>query len=221
MINLFSGYDPREAIGFHVFAHSVIKRATKPVNIIPLSSMGLPVGTNTFTLSRFMVPYLMQYTGHAIFADGCDMLMLEDVADLDALFDPWKAVQVVQHPAYETRHPRKYLGTSMEAPNRNYPRKNWASLMLINCSHRLWPWITPEVIKKSDPLSLLQFERFPEERIGQLPAKWNVLADEGQPTEGAAILHWTAGIPAFAAYRNSPGAALWHEERGELLLEAA
>lgn len=221
MINLFSGYDPREAIGFHVFASSVIKRASKPVNIVPLASMGLPVGTNTFTLSRFLVPHLMGYCGHAIFADGCDMLMLDDIAKLDAMFDPRMAVQVVQHADYETRHPRKYRGTAMEADNRNYPRKNWASLMIVNCSHRLWPWITPDVIAKSAPLSLLQFERFPDERIGMLPPEWNVLADESQSTEGAALLHWTAGAPMFAAYRNSPCADLWQQERNEILLEAA
>lgn len=221
MIHLFSGYDQREAIGFHVFASSVIKRASKPVNIVPLSSMGLPEGSNTFTLSRFLVPYLMGYQGHAIFADGCDMLMQADVAELDALFDPWKAVQVVKHPYYETQHGRKYVGTKMECDNHNYRRKNWASLMLINCSHRLWPWLTPAVIAKSTPISLLQFASFPDERVGELPLKWNVLADEGQPTEGAALLHWTAGIPAFHAYRNAPAAGLWHQERDELLMEAA
>jgi hypothetical protein len=41
MLNLFCGYDEREADGFHVFCHSAISRANEPVSIVPLSSMGL------------------------------------------------------------------------------------------------------------------------------------------------------------------------------------
>lgn len=63
MINLFTGYDERESIGWSVFAHSVIARASEPVNLIPLTSMGMPQGTNAFTTSRFLIPYLMGYRG--------------------------------------------------------------------------------------------------------------------------------------------------------------
>jgi hypothetical protein len=38
------------------------------------------------------VPRLMDYKGHAVFADASDMLMLGDLAELDALFDPTYAV---------------------------------------------------------------------------------------------------------------------------------
>lgn len=155
MINLFCGYDARESDGYAVFCHSVISRASKPVSFIPLSSMGLPQGTNTFTLSRFLVPWLMGYEGHAIFADASDMLMLEDVAELDSLFDKRKAVQVVKHADYETLHQRKYVGTEMECENRNYSRKNWASLMLINCGHPLWSETNPVSLSESKPLPWL------------------------------------------------------------------
>lgn len=216
MIHLFCGYDERESIGFSVFAHSVIARASKPVAITPLSSMGLPQGSNTFTLSRFLVPYLMGFKGHAIFVDGCDMLMLGDIAELDALFDNRFAVQVVQHEEYATRHRRKYVGTPMECQNRNYGRKNWASAMIVNCEHLLWIGVGPDQVAKCLPLPLLQFFGLDGTTVGALPAEWNVLVDEGQDGAAAKLLHWTAGIPAFDHYRNAPRAELWHAERAAM-----
>lgn len=209
MIFLFCGFDEREGIGFHVFVRSVIARASKPVAIIPLSSMGLPQGSNTFTMSRFMVPDLMNYQGHAIFADASDMLCLGDVAELDAMFDPKYAVQVVKHPSYKTRHRVKYRGTSMECPNTNYDRKNWASIQIFNCAHPAWQ-------NAGTPLSILdalQFKFLADEDIGEISSEWNRIVDEGQPIEGAKLLHYTAGIPGFAAYKETPGAKFWHRER--------
>lgn len=216
MIRLFSGYDRREAIGFHVFAASALEHATAPVSITPLDSKGMPVGTNEFTYSRFLVPWLCGYEGHALFMDGADMLIQGDVAELDALFDPQFAVQVVQHPAYKTRHRMKYVGTDMECPNIDYPRKNWASVMLFNCAHAVWREISPETLPAVAGRLLLQFGYLTPEQIGALPDCWNRLVDEGQPVEGAKVLHWTAGIPAFKRYENAPGAEHWHQARREM-----
>lgn len=218
MINLFCGFDEREAIGFSVFAHSVIARASRPVAIIPLSSMGLPCGSNTFTLSRFLVPHLMGYKGHAIFTDACDMLCLGDIAELDSLFDPEYAVQVVKHD-YQTRHPRKYVGTPMECDNRDYERKNWASLMIVNAGHSAWKNMTPAEIEETPTLSLLQL-RHTWGAIGGLPDEWNRLVDEGQPVQGAKIAHFTAGIPCIDAYSETPGADLWMRELDQIVSPA-
>lgn len=208
-VNLFAGYDEREALGFAVFAHSVITRASRPVAIVPLSSLGLPQGSNAFTLSRFAAPKLMNFRGHSIFMDASDMLCLADIAELDTLFDPRYAVQVVKHPNYKTRHKVKYRGTSMECPNTNYERKNWASCMLVNNEHAVWR-------NEGAPLSMLdalQFKALRDEDIGELPPQWNRLVDEGQPSEDAKILHWTAGVPAFEKYKDAPAAKFWHRER--------
>lgn len=212
MLDLFCGYDKREALGFHTFCASVMERATKPVSIHPLSSMGLPEGSNTFTLSRFLVPYLMQFRGHAIFVDACDMLMLGDVAELDALFDTRYAVQVVKHPEYVSQHERKYVGTEMECAQTNYSRKNWASVMLLNCEHEGWRQVDPLQVSVSGAMGLLQFSHLHDSEIGSLPPEWNVLIDEGQPREGAKVLHWTAGIPTFKHYRNARASKDWFAE---------
>lgn len=208
-IKLFCGYDQREALGYAVFCHSVLRRSSSPVEFIPLASMGLPEGSNSFTVSRFLVPYLCGFKGRAIFCDASDMLMLGDIAELDSLFNGSHAVQVVKHPDYRTRHKTKYRGTSMECPNMDYPRKNWASVMLINCEHPDWKMCAPLSLGYSNVGKLLQLDWTPD--IGWLPEEWNCLVDEGQ--QGGKILHWTAGIPAFPAYADAPYSDLWHAER--------
>ncbi len=210
MIHLFAGYDKRESIGFHVFCHSVITKASVPVAIIPLSSLGMSEGGNSFTLSRFLIPKLMGFRCWAIFADGSDILMDADISELAALFDPSYAVQVVKHHSYKTRHRTKYVGTDMECPNMDYDRKNWASLMLINCEHPGWfGFRKGSMPEQARPF--LQFVHCKDDEIGEIPGEWNRLVDEGQEVEGAKLLHWTAGIPGFPAYAQAPGSELWHE----------
>ena len=216
MIPLFAGFDTREEIGFHTFCSSVIHQASEPVCITPLHLAmlcnvyqgGARDGTNAFIYSRFLIPYLMEFRGMAIFADGADMILKGDIAELWAMRDPFKAVQVVQH-EYKTKHPRKYVGTSMEADNRDYPRKNWSSLMLINCAHYAWRDITPEKVATMSGADLHRFAFIPERFIGELPAEWNWLADEYGPNPDAKLLHWTAGIPAFPHYAQAPHADDW------------
>jgi hypothetical protein len=211
-VQMFCGYDDREAVGYATFCHSVLRRSSKPVSFGPLSSLGLPEGSNTFTLSRFLVPWLMNFKGRAIFVDACDMLMLDDVAELDALFDRRFAVQVVKHADYESEHERKYVGTEMECEQSNYSRKNWASVMLINCEHSAWFAMTPKMLSLAEPIDLLQFKHFEDKEIGTLPAEWNVLIDEGQERAGAKLLHWTAGLPTFKHYRNARASKDWFAE---------
>jgi hypothetical protein len=211
-MRIFCGYDEREAIGYETFAASVQRRASKPVHLFRLDACGLPVGSNAFTLSRFLVPELCCWSGWAVYADASDMLCLADITELDALRDDRYAVRVVKH-SYRTRHPVKYVGTEMECPNLDYARKNWASLMLINCAHMGWRTITRQSLTEARIRPILQFDMLMPGEIGELPDEWNRLVDEGQPVEGARILHWTAGIPAFEHYRSAPGADLWRIER--------
>ena len=216
-IQLFCGFDEREEVGYHAFCSSVIEHASVPVSITPLSlksvervyGAGHRDGTNGFIYLRFLVPYLMGYQGWAIFADGADMVMQADIAELAALYDPFKAVQVVKH-SYTTKHPRKYVGTAMEADNGNWPRKNWTSLMLINCGHYAWRDLTPEKVATL-PGSYLHRLSFitDETRIGELPAEWNWLADEYGANGDAKLLHWTCGIPAFEHHKSAPMSYVW------------
>lgn len=203
MIRLFCGYDKREAVGYHVFQSSVIRNTGQIVNFIPISDI-TQEGSNAFTYSRFNVAKLCDFEGWAIFADASDMLCLGDIAELWAMRDSNYAVKVVKH-SYKTRNPIKYLGTTMQCPNIDYPRKNWASLMLINCAAREWKNL-------SQGVDLLRFNGFDDSRIGELPSEWNCLVDEGQINDNAKLLHWTAGIPGFPIYKDAARAADWHLE---------
>ena len=136
MIKIFAGYDRREEVGFHTFVSSLIATSSKEFCVTPLI-FSKEVGTNAFTYSRFEVAKLCGYQGKAIFLDGSDMIMATDIAKLWDLFDENYAVQVVKH-NYKTSSKTKYIGTDMECPNMDYDRKQWASVMLINCEHPDW-----------------------------------------------------------------------------------
>ncbi len=216
MIPIYAGFDPREEVGYHTFCSSVIQHSTFPVSITPLH---LPTfkwwyppqqrdGTNNFIYTRFLIPFLQDFRGWAIFADGADMVLRADIAELWALRDHNKAVQVVKHD-YKTRHPRKYRGTPMEAANEDYPCKNWSSLMLINCNHFNWRTMTPEKVSRTPGSELHRFSFCKPECVGELPAEWNWLADEYGENPQAKLLHWTAGIPAWKAYEHTPHAEDW------------
>jgi hypothetical protein len=206
MLNLFCGYDDREAIGYHVFCSSVISRSSIPVAFIP---------SNKFTVSRFAIPALMNFTGKAIFMDASDMLMLKDISlykkELDNLDAP---VAVVKH-GYKTINPVKYVGTEMECSNQDYDRKNWASMMLINCEHPAWRQMTMQKIADENILDLLQFKFLCDFEIAELDESFNVLVDENQNIDGAKLLHWTAGIPYFDSYKNARGSEQWWAERNK------
>lgn len=219
MIQIFAGFDEREEVGYHAFCSSVIHRSSEPVSITPLNLKNFnrfysnvqTDGSNAFTYSRFLIPMLMGYKGWAIFADGADMICAADIAELWAMRDESKSVQVVQH-NYKTKHPRKYVGTKMESANDDYPRKNWSSLMLINCAAPAWGLITPLSISSKAGSYLHRFEFIEAQHVGELPIEWNWLADEYGENKDAKLLHWTAGIPGFKAYENAPMADVWRVE---------
>ena len=214
MIPIFIGYDPREAIAFHVCANSIIRHSTKPVQIMPLA-LNLfedykeehTDGSNHFIYSRFLVPHLMKYTGHAIYMDG-DMIVRDDISKLWELRDATKDVQVVKHD-YETKMTEKYLGSK----NENYPRKNWSSVILWNCQNHPNKKLTPEYVQRSSGAHLHRFEWIDDERIGELPAEWNWLPDEYGANPDAKLLHYTLGTPSFHEFATTPMGDEWHRER--------
>jgi lipopolysaccharide biosynthesis glycosyltransferase len=214
IIPIFIGYDPREAIAYHVCANSIIRNSSRPVSIIPVAlnlfkdySETHTDGSNHFIYTRFLVPYLMSWTGSAIFIDG-DMIVRGDIAELWDMRDIGKDVQVVKHD-YKTKMKEKYLG----AKNEDYPRKNWSSVILWNCSSFPNRKLTPEFIQQSTGSELHRFTWIDDDRIGELPPEWNWLPDEYGPNENAKLLHYTLGTPSFHEFANTPMADEWHRER--------
>ena len=214
MIPVFIGYDPREAIAYHVCANSIIRKATVPVGLNPLALNLMSGykeqhndGSTHFIYSRFLVPHLMNYQGWALFIDG-DMILRDDINELWNLRDETKAVMVVKHD-YKTRMPVKYLG----AKNEDYPRKNWSSVILWNCGHQLNRQITPEFVQNATGAQLHRFTWIPDDQVGELPVEWNWLPDEFGENKNAKLLHYTLGTPCFNDFATSPMSDEWHRER--------
>lgn len=214
-IKLFYGYDPREAVGAHVFLQSIISKCSLPVEAIALTpqlckELGIESGgTNSFGKIRYAVPNLCDYRGFALFLDGSDMLCRGDLAELWELRNGWDALQVVKH-NYQTKHPRKYIGTELEADNQDYPRKNQSSVMVFNCSHYLnRRSLTLSNIKDNPSSYFHRFSWLTEDRIGELPAAWNHLVGENEFNPQAKIAHFTLGQPGFNHYSESEYADEW------------
>ena len=207
MIRLCMGWDDRESIGAHAFVESVREHCTEAVAITPLTGQQRD-GSNAFTYVRFLVPAMCKYDGWAIYADGSDMLLRADLAELWWMRDERYAVQVVKHD-YRTRHPRKYVGTEMESANADYPRKNWSSLILWNAGHVANRCLTAEFVDGQSGAFLHRFGWLEDSQIGELPVDWNWLADEYGENRQAKLCHWTTGQPGFYHYRNAPHADEW------------
>lgn len=224
MLNLFVGYDGREAIAYHVFSNSAIRHSTKPLAIHPLAQRniegykdpsnvmeGYPQ-TNQFIFSRFLVPYLMGFGERgdtAAFFDG-DMWFRDDPAKLFECADGTKAVWVVKH-NYTTKSNVKYLNQ----PNYDYDKKNWSSVILWNVAHPKHRILTPEFIANSSGKFLHRFEWLEPDEIGELDITWNWLSDEYGENKNARLVHSTLGTPCFLEeeYSLGPMAAEWHRER--------
>jgi len=212
MIRIFIGYDPVEAGTLYPLIHSIHRHSSMPVSITPVSLANLdgiltrdrhPMQSNDFAFSRFLVPWMCDFKGHAIFMD-CDMIVRDDIAKLWAHRDD-KAVKVVHHnhiPPEDT----KYLGNVQT----KYSRKNWSSVMLFN--NEKCKLLTPEYVNAADGLFLHQFKWLPDEEIGYLPKTWNHLVDYDKHNHNAKLVHYTTGGPYFDEYKNCDYHQDWFTE---------
>jgi lipopolysaccharide biosynthesis glycosyltransferase len=214
MINIFIGYDPKEAVVYHTCVNSIIRFALQPVSIIPLAIKLITDytethtdGSNDFTYLRFLVPYLTNFKGHAIFIDG-DMIVREDITNLWDLKSNSYAVNVVKH-NYKTKSKEKYLGFK----NDDYPCKNWSSVMIWNCEHPKNKILTPNFVQQHSGEFLHRFQWLDGNNIGDLPLEWNWLPDEYGANINAKLLHYTLGSPCFPGYKDTPMSNEWLKEK--------
>ena len=220
MLKICIGYDPREAVAYHVLCHSILRQASKPVSFIPINKRLLPEfdrgiedGSTEFSFSRFLTPYLCGYQGQSIFMD-CDMLVRGDIYDILNYCDLSHDVFVVKHD-YTPKDSVKFLGNA-QSP---YPKKNWSSVMVFNNFMQPVKKLTPEVVSVQSGAYLHQFQWTKEERIGELPKEFNHLVGEYPKNDEARIIHFTLGTPCFKGYQNQEWSDEWFNER-ELMLHA-
>jgi hypothetical protein len=219
MINVFIGYDPDEAVAYSDLAYSIQARASQPVSIAPLMLSQLralftrkrdPLQSTEFSFSRFLTPYLSGYEGWSVFMD-CDMLMLDDIANLWKLRDDRYSVLVVKHD-HVPRETVKFLGRTQS----KYDKKNWSSVMLFNNAR--CRALSPEYVNRASGLELHQFKWLGNDGlIGTLPGRWNHLVGYNPPRPDAALVHYTIGGPYFEAFRECEYSREWFAERDATL----
>ena len=125
--------------------------------------------------------------------------------------DDDSAVQVVKH-SHVPAEKVKFLG----ATQTKYEKKNWSSVMLMNCAR--CTALTPDYVNTASGLELHQFKWLGDDAlIGELPHEWNHLVAYDPPRAGAANVRYTIGGPYFSAYRDCEYAQEWFAERASML----
>lgn len=222
VIKVFIGFDPVESVAWHTMAHSIYSRSSRPVALIPINLTNLKgiftrprdaKQSNEFSFTRFLVPYLSDYKGYALFFD-CDMMLRTDIAEIfnEVDKDPGKAVYVVKHD-YTPRDDIKYLNTVQY----QYPRKNWSSVVVWDCTHPSNRRVTPEFVNSASAMELHRFLWLQDEEIGQLNVRWNWLVGEyDEPPSDVKNVHWTVGGPYFHEYSKADFAHEWFAESARM-----
>jgi lipopolysaccharide biosynthesis glycosyltransferase len=166
------------------------------------------LASTEFSFTRFLTPLLNGYDGWALFID-CDMLFLESPDKLFELADDKYAVMCVKHD-YIPKSTIKMDGKVQHL----YPRKNWSSVMLFNCSHPSNQRLTREVVNTGSGAFLHQMQWLKDEEIGELPKEWNWLVGwHKEPEDGTPkLLHYTEGGPWFKGYEDCGYATEWNSE---------
>ena len=220
----FIGYDSKEDIAYRVCKQSLIRNSSIDVNVIALKLYELiskgyykrsidPLASTEFTYSRFLVPLLMNFKGWAVFCD-CDFLFFEDVSKLFNNLKDDKAVYCVQHD-YTPKEKHKMDGQKQTI----YPRKNWSSFIVFNCSHPSNKKLDINIVNNESGSYLHQFKWLKDEEIGSLDERWNWLEGwtSNHNNKSPFSVHYTRGGPWFDEWQDVEYADLWIKEKNKYL----
>jgi hypothetical protein len=218
-VKIFVGWDSREPEAYDVCRSSLIRHASTALEIVPIIQQDLreqslysreadPLASTEFTYTRFLVPHLANFQGWAVFCD-CDFLWTRDIADLYACRDDHYAVMCVQHD-YQPTESLKMDGRTQTV----YPRKNWSSLMLLNCNHPAARRLTVDRVNTESGAYLHRFQWAKDAEIGALDPTWNWLEGWNTPKQDwlPGAIHYTRGGPWFENWQDVDYADLWLAE---------
>ncbi len=233
MLDVFIGWDPREAEVADVARFSIERRA--PTGSVRVSNLKMsemrdrdlywrpterrdgvlwdviseaPMSTE-FAITRFLSPLLGE-SDWVVFCD-CDFLWRVDINELLAVADPQYAVMCVQH----THVPAETVKMDNQVQLR-YQRKNWSSMMLCNRKHPANQKLTADLINTLPGRDLHRFCWLDDKEIGALPTTWNWLEGTSDPSIDPNVVHYTRGGPWFDEYKDVAHADLWLEERDQM-----
>lgn len=155
-----------------------------------------------FATSRFLVPIICG-GGWALFTD-CDVVFLEDVSRMVHDIDLGEAVYVVKH-KHKPREQWKMDGQAQLA----YPRKNWSSVMLFDCSHPAHARLNLHSVNSMPGRWLHGLSWLHDEEIGELHPEWNWLVGVQPKPEHPGIAHFTLGGPWIPGWKGAEHDELW------------
>lgn len=226
-MKVYLGHDPKENGASAVAIHSLMKRASIPVDctllrLDRLAASGLirrPVDargglydihsqapqSTEFAISRFVVPMLAQQ-GWALFVDA-DVVFLEDIRPLMELADSRFAVMVVKHEQASTAETKM-----VDQIQTRYSRKNWSSVCLWNCDHPANRRLSLDDVNHRPGRDLHAFYWLADSEIGTLPARWNWLVGEQPKPDNPAIAHFTMGGPFVSGWPGAEHDDIWLNE---------
>jgi len=210
-LRIYVGWDSREDIAFQACKQSLLDTASVPIEVIPLKQRLLKrdglywrksdkLASTEFTFTRFLIAEMANFTGWALFID-CDFIAVEDVKKLFDQADNRYALMCAQHD-YTPKE-----GVKMDGKQQlNYPRKNWSSMMLVNCGHPSNKKLTKDLVNDPniDGKYLHRFSWLNDSEIGAISHEWNWLVgwynepDDGKPK----FIHYTEGGPWFEQYKD-------------------
>lgn len=156
-----------------------------------------PLASTEFTYSRFLVPFLNDYKGIAVFCDS-DFLWNCDIEELLEFYDETDAVSCVQHD-YTPTSTTKMDGLQQTT----YPRKNWSSLMMFNCEHPDTQKLSVEVVNTESPKYLHRMSW--ASSIGSIPLTYNYLEGDYEYMENPKAIHFTNGGPWYETWNGDYG----------------
>lgn len=230
--SIYIGWEPREARAWSIALSSLTRRLssfipTHSLALADVSARGLyrrphehrvdghgsvmwdlisdaPMATE-HACARFLVKELAR-EGWALFMDG-DVLVRGDLTRLFASLDPAKALYCVQH------HFDPPEGAKMDGQlQTRYARKNWSSVMAINCDHPANAALTVDLVNTVPGRDLHRFCWLADADIGALPATYNFLVGHTTGVEDPVVVHFTAGLPDMPGYADLPFADEWRAE---------
>ena len=223
---VFIGHDSTQKTVSEVCEYSIRRRTTREIDIQFLKQSELidagiywrepdPLASTEFTYLRFLVPYLCNFEGIALFCDN-DFLWLDDIEKLFDEYDESYALQCVQHD-YRPTETAKMDGKKQTV----YPRKNWSSLMLFNCAHPANRALSLETVNSETGSFLHQMQWLEDEQIGKLPVRWNWLEGwySSQPDYPLGAVHYTRGGPWYDEWKDCDFAQIWLDERASWIEE--
>jgi hypothetical protein len=231
MLQVWVGWDSREANAAYVCCESLLAHSSIPVELFPVSSeiAGIRAGmsreshtvvdpmtgasqsidaidgkpfSTTFSFSRFAVPALANYREELVVFCDPDFLWRGDIADLIAEIDPDKAVSVVKHEHAPT-DTHKMDGVAQTL----YPRKNWSSLMVMRPD--LCRELSARNLNTATGLWLHTLAWTSDDDIGAIPERWNWLCGHSDVSIDPAVVHFTNGTPDMPGHEGEAYAEEW------------